>query len=108
MLYLFCSMSVPDGVIVPMPMPKPIEPMAWLIGTWRCENIGAGKYPTVNDFKYGEELTFAYAGKPMLSFSSFSWHPEKKTPMHQESGFLRIKPGTNEVSLLVAHNFGAK
>ena len=26
--------------------------------------------------------------------------------MHQESGFVRIKPGTNQVSFIVAHNFG--
>lgn len=27
-------------------------------------------------------------------------------PMHLESGFLKIKPETNELSLLVSHNFG--
>ena len=26
--------------------------------------------------------------------------------MHQESGFLRIKPGSNQVSMMVSHNFG--
>lgn len=26
--------------------------------------------------------------------------------MHLESGFLRINPGTNQVALMVAHNFG--
>jgi hypothetical protein len=42
----------------------------------------------------------------MLNYRSFSWHPEKKNPMHQESGFVRIKPGTDQVSMIVAHNFG--
>lgn len=27
-------------------------------------------------------------------------------PMHVESGFLRINPGTDEVASLVSHNFG--
>lgn len=26
--------------------------------------------------------------------------------MHQERGFLRIKPGTNELAFMVGHNFG--
>jgi hypothetical protein len=52
------------------------------------------------------QLTFVSVGQPMLNFRSFSWHSEKKVPMHQESGFLRIKPGSNQVSMLVAHNFG--
>lgn len=26
--------------------------------------------------------------------------------MHLESGFLKIKPGTNELAFLVSHNFG--
>lgn len=42
----------------------------------------------------------------MFNFSSLSRHPEKQTPMHQERGFLRIKPGTNELAFMVSHNFG--
>ncbi|KAJ0169904.1 hypothetical protein K1T71_014510 [Dendrolimus kikuchii] len=45
-------------------------------------------------------------GQPMFNFMSTSRHPEKQTPMHQERGFLRIKPGTNELALVVSHNFG--
>lgn len=42
----------------------------------------------------------------MLNYISTSTHPEKPITMHQERGFLRIKPGTNELSFLVSHNFG--
>lgn len=42
----------------------------------------------------------------MLNFSSLSRHPEKQTPMHQERGFLRIKPDSNQVAFVVSHNFG--
>jgi hypothetical protein len=96
---------VPKGVIC-QALPKPVESLAWLIGTWRCENTGHGQYPTIKDFKYGEEITFSNVGQPMLNYRCFTWHAEKKHPMHQEFGFLRIKPGTNELSFLVTHNFG--
>lgn len=42
----------------------------------------------------------------MLNFTSTSSHPIKKTPMHQERGFLRIKPGTTELAFVLSHNFG--
>lgn len=42
----------------------------------------------------------------MLNFTSTSTHPVKKTAMHQERGFLRIKPGTNKLAFMVSHNFG--
>lgn len=42
----------------------------------------------------------------MFNFISTSRHPEKNTPMHQERGFLRIKPGTNDLAFVVSHNFG--
>lgn len=42
----------------------------------------------------------------MFNFLSTSRHPEKQKPMHQERGFLRIQPGTNELAFVVSHNFG--
>ena len=103
--FAFAEMSVPPDV-VNKGIPKPVEPLEWLIGKWRCENLGNGQFPTIKNFNYGEELVFSNVGQPMLNMSSFSWHPELKIPMHQEVGFLRIKPGTDQVSLLLSHNFG--
>lgn len=96
---------IPAGVIKPE-SPAALEPLKWLEGTWRCDDVCDGEFPTIKPFKYGEELKFECVGQPMLNYSSFSWHPQKKCPMHQESGFLKIKPGTVQVSLIVAHNFG--
>ena len=42
----------------------------------------------------------------MFNYLSLSKHPEKQTPMHQERGFLRIKPGSNDLAFTVSHNFG--
>ena len=99
------KMNLPQGVL-PKPVPDIVKSLTWLLGSWRCENLGQGNFPTIQDFKYGEEINFSNVGQPMLNYSSFTWHPELKFPMHQENGFLRIKPGTDEVSLVLSHNFG--
>ncbi|KAJ8309901.1 hypothetical protein KUTeg_011766, partial [Tegillarca granosa] len=82
-----------------------IKPMSWLLGKWH--GTGKGYYPNIDDFTYEEEVEFSHFGKPMLQYSAYSWNPEKKTPMHREVGFLRIKPDTNHVALMLAHNLGA-
>ena len=87
---------------------------------WRGE--GEGHYPTITDFQYGEELTFAHPNpakvrqqqrggdscwnppltqrvraQPVVAYSHKTWRAADKTPMHSESGFLRVKPdGTAE------------
>lgn len=82
-----------------------IKPISWLIGKWLSVSA-KGQYPTIKPFEYCEEMEFSFIGQPMLNYSSKTWLPEKKRPMHLESGFLRIKPGTNQVSFMIAHNFG--
>lgn len=88
------------------PMHEALRPLAWLEGAWRTENTGEGKFPTITSFNFCEEINFSSIGQPMLNYTGQSWHPEKKTPMHREVGFLKIIPGTNKVSLVLAHNFG--
>ncbi|XP_075989184.1 peroxynitrite isomerase THAP4-like [Anticarsia gemmatalis] len=82
-----------------------LMPISWLAGRWSTTE-GRGTYPNIPDFEYHEELEFTCIGQPMFNFTSKSTHPEKHTPMHQERGFLRIKPGTNELAFMVSHNFG--
>ncbi|XP_053618946.1 peroxynitrite isomerase THAP4-like [Plodia interpunctella] len=82
-----------------------LTPISWLSGRWSTKD-GHGTYPNISDFKYHEDIEFICIGQPMYNFSSLSKHPEKQTPMHQERGFLRIKPGTNELAFMVSHNFG--
>lgn len=82
-----------------------LKPIQWLIGTW--ESISAhGHFPTIKDFRYNEVLKFESLGQPLLNYQSRSRHHETGAPMHLESGFLRIKPGTNHVAFMVSHNFG--
>ncbi|XP_023945123.2 peroxynitrite isomerase THAP4-like [Bicyclus anynana] len=82
-----------------------LEPISWLAGRWVTKD-GRGHFPNIANFQYHEEVEFTCVGQPMLNYTSTSKHPEKGTPMHQERGFLRIKPGTNDLAFLVSHNFG--
>lgn len=82
-----------------------LKPLSFLIGKWSSIS-GKGSYPTIQPFNFDTELEFSFIGQPMLNYKWSSWHPIRRTPMHQESGFLRIKPGTCEIALLAAHNFG--
>lgn len=87
------------------PIHPAIQPLEWLIGKWRTVDA-EGTYPSVKPFTYEEEIEFASLGQPMLNYVSTSWHSTNLNPMHLESGYLRIKPGTKEVSFIAAHNFG--
>lgn len=88
-----------------VPIHEAVAPIIWLHGKWRAED-GLGTFPTINPFTYAEEIHFYSMGQPGLNYSSVSWNADKKMPMHLESGFLRIKPNSNSLAFMVAHNFG--
>lgn len=84
-------------------LPELVQPFAWLIGTWRGEGVGG--YPTIEggDFRYGEEVTFACPGKPLLVFTSRSWSLDDNRPLSLQTGFWRpTSPTTVEVVLALA------
>lgn len=80
-----------------------LKPLEFLVGKWVSVSA-EGHFPTIQDFSYSEELTIEEIGQPVLNFKAISRMNER--PMHLESGFFRIVPGTDEVSTLMAHNFG--
>ncbi|XP_065350879.1 peroxynitrite isomerase THAP4-like [Cloeon dipterum] len=83
-----------------------VKPVSWLVGRWRSE-AGRGSFPTIPTFEFAEELEFFVLGQqPLLNYTAFSFKPGPDVPMHCEKGFLRIKPGTNSLSFMVAHNLG--
>jgi THAP4-like, heme-binding beta-barrel domain len=80
-----------------------LEPLAFLLGTWRGE--GRGEYATIESFDYREEVRFWHADKPVLGYSLRSWGTPSEAAMHSESGFWRPGAGgTLEVAL--AHPLG--
>ena len=77
--------------------------LAPLIGTFA--GAGAGEFPTVDPFRYREEVSFTSNGTPVLAYRQRTWGLESGRPMHAEDGFLRLA-GDTRVELLLAHSFG--
>ena len=79
-----------------------LEPLAFLIGSWRGE--GEGEYPGFDRFRYTEELSFEHVGDPFLLVTESSWTPDG-APLHFERGTLRpVDEG--RVDLTLAHPIG--
>jgi hypothetical protein len=68
-----------------------LSPLGDLIGTW--EGAGAGDYPTIEPFRYQEQVTVGHVGKPFLTYQQRTWNPDNGAPMHAEVGYLRIVAG---------------
>ncbi|XP_052216708.1 peroxynitrite isomerase THAP4-like isoform X2 [Dreissena polymorpha] len=87
------------------PLHDMVKGVSWLLGKWRSEE-GKGYYPTIQSFTYGEEVEFTHVGQPNLQFSFYSWRAADKNPLHRELGFVRVKPNSNQVALIIAANIG--
>ncbi|MBI1378319.1 MAG: DUF1794 domain-containing protein [Frankiales bacterium] len=88
-------------------IPEPLLPLSWLIGTW--VGVGVGGYPTIEEFRFGQEVSFSTDGRPFLSYVSRSWllddEGERVRPTATEMGFWRPRPD-NQVEVLLAHPTG--
>lgn len=74
--------------------PTPVHPdcslLAPLVGRWRGR--GQGRYPTIEDFAYLEELEFTAAPKPFVVMVQRTKDATTGEPLHAESGYLRPRP----------------
>ena len=88
-------------------LPTELAALSWLIGLW--VGVGTGQYPTIDDFRFGQEVSFSTDGRPFLSYVSRSWllddDGNRVKPLAAESGFLRPGPG-NTVELQLSHSTG--
>ncbi len=79
------------------------EPLAFLLGTWR--GTGTGVYPSIEDFSYGEEVSFTHAGKPFVAYAQKTKDAETGLPLHAEAGYLRPQ-GDGRVELVLVQPSG--
>ncbi|XP_005110633.1 mastermind-like protein 2 [Aplysia californica] len=83
-----------------------LKPLAWLFGTWKAET-GKGQYPTISEFTYTEEAEFQpIPKKPIVEYKFYSYKTDGSMPLHRETGFIRVKPQTNHIAFVSAHNLG--
>ncbi|XP_010918014.1 peroxynitrite isomerase Rv2717c [Elaeis guineensis] len=91
------------GSSPPPPLHPAIAPLSFLLGRWRGE--GEGGFPTINSFRYGEELQFSHSGKPVIAYSQKTWKLTSGEPMHAESGYWRPKPD-GSIEVVIAQSTG--
>ena len=84
-----------------------LEPLKFLLGTW--EGAGVGGYPTIEGFRFGQEVSFTHNGKPFLIYSSRTWLIEEDgslgRPLATETGYWRPQPD-HEVEVTLTHPTG--
>lgn len=84
-----------------------LVPLQFLLGRW--EGAGVGGYPTIESFRFGQEVTFSHNGKPFLIYSSRTWLLDGDgvpgRPLAMETGFWRPQPD-GKLEVLLAHPTG--
>jgi hypothetical protein len=84
-----------------------LRPLLYLLGRW--EGAGVGGYPTIESFRFGQEISFSHNGKPYLIYSSRTWLLDDEgaigRPLAMETGFWRPQPD-NQLEVLLAHPTG--
>ncbi len=92
---------------LPTDLPPPLVPLAWLLGSW--QGVGVGGYPTIEEFRFGQEIVFSQNGKPFLHYISRTWllddDGNQVRPLAQETGYWRPQPD-NKLEVLLAHPTG--
>jgi hypothetical protein len=88
---------------MPVDLHPNLKALAPLLGTWAGR--GAGEYPTIEPFDYAEEVVFTHVGKPFLVYGQKTKSVADGTPLHAETGYLRV-PQEGVVELVLAHPSG--
>jgi hypothetical protein len=89
--------------VITLELDPAVRPLAFLLGTWRGE--GEGNYPTIQPFRYREEIRVWHTGKPFLAYTQRTEATADGRPLHTEMGYLRAV-GQGRVELVVAQHIG--
>jgi hypothetical protein len=95
------AFTIPEGLHLDL------NPLAWLVGTWRGK--GRGEYEGIEPFEFAHEVVFSHDGRPFLNYHSRSWIIDEFgdviRPGASETGFWRVKPNST-LEVVIAHNTG--
>lgn len=84
-----------------------LEPLKFLLGEW--EGAGVGGYPTIESFRFGQEISFSHIGKPYLIYASRTWRLDDGgnlgAPLARETGYWRPRP-EGKLEVVLAHPTG--
>jgi hypothetical protein len=90
-----------------VPLHPDLAPLSFLLGRW--EGAGIGGYPTIESFRFGQEISFSQNGKPFLIYASRTWRLDEDgqigVPLGTETGYWRPRPD-NQVEVMLAHPTG--
>jgi hypothetical protein len=91
---------------VDVPLHPDVAALAPLLGTWVGE--GEGEYPTIEPFRYREEVVFGHVGKPFLAYRQATVRLDTGLPAHAEVGYFRGVGGVGRahVELVLVHPTG--
>lgn len=82
--------------------------LGFLVGTWR--GLGVGGYPTIEQFRYEQELEFSHDGRPFLRYAARSWivddAGERVRPAAGEVGWWRPGAEPRSVEVMLAQHTG--
>jgi hypothetical protein len=85
-----------------------LEHLAFLVGTWH--GLGVGGYPTIENFRYEQEIVFSHDGRPFLSYASRSWIVDddgaRLRPSASEVGWWRPGAEPRSVEVMLAQHTG--
>ncbi len=93
--------TIPEG------LHPDLNPLAWIVGTWRGK--GHGEYPGIEPFQFAQKVTFGHDGRPFLTYSSTSWIIDDNNEIIRlaasETGFWRVKPD-KKLEVVISYNTG--
>jgi hypothetical protein len=80
-----------------------------LVGIWRGDGVGIAP-ASGDEFRYGQQITFAHDGRPFLAYESRSWLVDADGAVirqaWRESGFWRMGAGPDDIEVVLASNTG--